>query len=87
MQHPALAQQQFSSECIPTVSRVFPIIEFMLTSLEAAEKDVTFTPIRHAISAGISNLSKWYHTLDTCHVYVVSNGASNLMVPSQHAID
>lgn len=76
MQHPALAQQQFSSERVPTVFRVFPTIEFLLTSLEAAERDATFKPIRGAITAGLSNLSKWYRTFDGCHVYAVSNGAS-----------
>lgn len=76
-QHPALAQQQFSSERVPTVSRVFPAIEFLLTSLETAQKDPMFAPIHGAITAGVSNLSKWYRTLDSCHVYVVSNGASN----------
>src|SRR6266702_873642 len=75
MQHPALAQQQFSSEHMPTISHVFPTIEFLLTSLEATKKDPTFRPIHDAITAGISNLSKWYQTLNTCHVYVVSNGA------------
>jgi hypothetical protein len=82
MQHPALAQQVFSSERVPTVSRVFPTIEFLLTSLEAAERDATFRPIRGAITAGLSNLSKWYCKLDHCHVYVVSNGASNNEVHS-----
>ena len=74
MQHPALAQQQFSSQCAPTVFHVFPIIEFLLTSLEAAEKDATFKPIRVAISAGVLNLTKWYQKLDTCPVYMVCNG-------------
>ena len=60
MQHPALAQQAFSSEHVPTVFCVFPTIEFLLTSLEAAEKHVTFAPIQNAIMAGISNLTKWY---------------------------
>jgi endonuclease IV len=46
-------------------------------SLEAAEKHVTFAPIRNAIMAGISNLTKWYRKLDACHVYAVSNGMSN----------
>ena len=53
---------------------MFPTIEFLLTLLKAAEKDSTFWPICDAITAGISNLLKWYQTLDTCHVYVVSNG-------------
>jgi hypothetical protein len=74
MQHPALAQQEFSSERVPTVFRVFPIMEFLLTSLEAAEKDSTFKTIRPAIEAGISNLTKWYRKLDTCPVYMVCNG-------------
>jgi hypothetical protein len=74
MQHPALAQQQFSSERVPTVFRVFPIIEFLLTALEAAQKDATFKPIRPAITAGVLNLTKWYQRLDTCPVYMVCNG-------------
>jgi hypothetical protein len=82
MKHPALAQQQFSSERVNTVSRVFPTIEFLLTSLEAAERDKEFRPIRDAIAAGVANLSKWYRTLDTCHVYVVCNGESNYSMGS-----
>ncbi|KAN0130476.1 Ribonuclease H-like domain containing protein [Lactarius tabidus] len=58
LRHPALAQQQFSSECVPTISRVFPTIEFLLMSLKAGEKDATFTPIGSAITAGILNLTK-----------------------------
>jgi hypothetical protein len=77
IQHPALAQQAFSSERVPTVSRVFPTIEFLLTSLEAAEKNPSFAPIRNAITAGISNLTKWYRRLDACPVYAVSTGTSN----------
>jgi hypothetical protein len=69
MKHPALAQQQFSSEHVNTVSHVFPTIEFLLTSLEAAERDKEFRPICDAIAASVANLSKWYRTLDTCHVY------------------
>jgi hypothetical protein len=80
LHHPALAQQQFSSERVPTISRVFLTIKFLLTSLEAVEKDATFTPICSAITAGISNLTKWYRQLDTCHVYAVSNGTLNWVV-------
>jgi hypothetical protein len=64
---------------------MFPTIEFLLTSLEAAKEDASFRPIRNAITAGVSNLSKWYRTLDTSHVYVVSNSVSNHVVRS--AID
>jgi hypothetical protein len=60
MQHPALAQQGFSSEHVPTVSRVFPMTEFLLSSLEAAENSPTFMPIHKAIMAGVLNLTKWY---------------------------
>jgi hypothetical protein len=41
MQHPALAQQQFSSEHLPTVSHMFPTIEFLLTLLEARYESTT----------------------------------------------
>jgi hypothetical protein len=82
MQHPAQAQQQFSSECVPTVSTVFPIVKFLLSSLEAAKKDEKFELIHDAIGAGISNLEKWYRKLDACHVYAVCNGASNLIIHS-----
>jgi endonuclease IV len=77
MQHPALAQQQFSSERVPTVSKVFPIVEFLLSALEAAKKDDAFNTIHDAIAAGVSNLEKWYQKLDACHVYAVCNGVSN----------
>ena len=83
MQHPALAQQVFSSERVPTVSRIFPTIEFLLSSLEAAQREKAFAPIRGAITAGISNLTKWYQKLDGCHVYAVSNGMSNETRPLQ----
>ena len=82
MQHPTLAQQQFSSERVPTISCVFPTIEFLLLSLEAAKKHKTFIPIRDAISAGITNLTEWYHKLDNCHVYAVSSGMLNQMTHS-----
>jgi hypothetical protein len=39
---------------------VFLIVEFLLSSLEAAKKDEKFELIHDAISAGISNLEKWY---------------------------
>ena len=83
MQHPALAQQQFSSKHVPTASHIFLTIKFLLTSLEAVEKDATFVPIRNAIKAGISNLTKWYWRLDTCDVYAVSSGMSNQMAQVQ----
>ncbi|KAF8258738.1 ribonuclease H-like domain-containing protein [Lactarius quietus] len=73
LKHPALAQQEFSSKRIPTVSRIFPTIKFLLMSLEAAKKNTVFKPIRSSITAGITNLTKWYRKLDTCHVYAVSN--------------
>ena len=76
-QHPAQAQQRFSSERTPTVSRVFPTIEFLLSSLEAAQKDTKFKSIKHAIAAGVSNLEKWYRKLDACNVYAVCNGMSD----------
>ena len=85
MQHPALAQQEFSSERVPTASHVFLTIEFLLTSLEAAEKDARFAPIRNAITAGISNLTKWYWRFDVCDMYAVSSGMLNQM--AQVAID
>jgi hypothetical protein len=66
---------------------VFPTIEFLLTSLEAAEKDPSFMPIRIAITAGISNLTKWYWRLDACHVYAVSTGTPNPCQTSPGAID
>ncbi|KAF8269644.1 hypothetical protein EI94DRAFT_1798926 [Lactarius quietus] len=73
LKHPAKAQQKFSSKCVPTVYLVFPTIEFLLTSLEAVEKDASFTLIHYAIKAGIKNLTKWYHRLDTCHIYSMAN--------------
>ena len=76
MQHPAQAQQVFSSERTPTVSCVFPVIEFLLTALEAAQKDPKFESIESAIAAGVSNLQKWYRKLDACNMYVVCNGTS-----------
>ena len=76
MQHPAQAQQVFSSQRTPTVSRVFPVIEFLLTALEAAQKDPKFESIEFAIAAGVSNLEKWYRKLDACNVYAVCNGTS-----------
>lgn len=82
MQHPALAQQQFSSEHVPTIFCMFPTIEFLLLSLEAAKKHKTFIPIHDAISAGITNLTKWYRKLDNCHVYAVSSGTLNQMIHS-----
>jgi endonuclease IV len=85
LKHPALAQQQFSSERVPTVSKVFPIIEFLLSALEAAKKDKAFEDIHDAIVAGVSNLEKWYRKLDACHVYAVCNGASNDSNPIIHS--
>ena len=58
LKHPALAQQQFSSERVPMVSKVFPIVKFLLSALEAAQKDEAFDDIRDAIAAGVSNLEK-----------------------------
>ena len=85
LKHPTLAQQQFSSEHIPTVSKVFPIVEFLLSALEAAQKDEAFKDIHDAIAAGVSNLRKWYRKLDACHVYAVCNGASNDSNPIIHS--
>ena len=85
LKHPALAQQQFSSERVPMVSKVFPIVKFLLSALEAAQKDEAFDDIRDAIAAGVSNLEKWYRKLDTCHVYAVCNGASNASNPIIHS--
>ena len=38
-------KQVFSSERVPTISHIFLTIKFLLTSLEAAEKDDVFVPI------------------------------------------
>lgn len=81
-QHPALAQQRFSSDRVSTISRAFPTIEFLLSSLEAAQKDDDFIPIHNTIAAGVSNLTKWYRRLDTCDVYAVSNGMLSPVVHS-----
>ena len=85
LKHPTLAQQQFSSERVPMVSKVFPIVEFLLSALEAAQKDEAFNDIHDAITAGVSNLKKWYQKLDMCHVYAVCNGASNASNPIIHS--
>ena len=46
-------------------------------SLEAAKKHKSFVPIHDAITAGISNLTKWYHKVDNCHVYAMSSSMLN----------
>ena len=85
LKHPTLAQQQFSSERVPMVSKVFPIVEFLLSVLEAVQKDEVFDDIHDAIAAGVSNLKKWYRKLNACHVYAVCNGASNASNPIIHS--
>ncbi|KIJ53104.1 hypothetical protein M422DRAFT_42907 [Sphaerobolus stellatus SS14] len=71
---PAAAQAVFSSETTPTVWKLLPTMEFMMSRLEDFVKDSAFAQIRDAIEASIKILKKYYKKADLTSVNVICLG-------------
>ena len=65
-------QQKFSSDAFPTLHRVIPALEGLLTRWERKLVNPKFSIFRSAIKTGLSKLNKYYINLDNTAVYVLS---------------
>lgn len=73
-QEPATAKQTFSSAREPTVWRTIPVLEFLLQSWENMAKLPKFFEVKHAISKGLENITKWYRKVDDSDAYFICLG-------------
>jgi hypothetical protein len=74
MQEPANAHQSFSSETVPTLSRTYPVMEFLVEKLTTMSRLPAFADLKNAIKAGLANLEKWYLTIDKRDAVVIVLG-------------
>jgi hypothetical protein len=77
LQEPADAQQSFSSTHNPTVWRIIPTIEFLMTRWEAMVREPRFKDVKLPLQEGIKNLQKWYRKVEgTSNAYFICLGMS-----------
>lgn len=65
-------QQVFSSEDKPSLYKIIPRLEQLLTSWEDKLEDDCFAPYHEALSQGLAKIRKYYNKLDEKHVYVLA---------------
>ncbi|KAF5331561.1 hypothetical protein D9611_007605 [Ephemerocybe angulata] len=64
---------QLSADRTPTLQRVYPVLESLMSQWETMAKDPEFSPIKEAIEAGLANLVKWYKSTDNTALYFIAH--------------
>jgi hypothetical protein len=65
LREPSNAQQTFSSEDAPTVWRIIPCFEFLITRWETMAKKSEYHSLKGALEEGTKSLHKWYGRVDS----------------------
>jgi hypothetical protein len=71
LREPVLSCQSFSHATRPTIYRAFPVIESMQQKWERMAKNPKYAQIIPRLEAGLSNLCKWYQSLDDSSIYFI----------------
>ena len=65
---------ELSVEDSPTCSKVYPLLELLLSEWEDLLEDDTYAPVHDALRAGIAGLEKYYRKADDTSAYFISHG-------------
>jgi hypothetical protein len=74
---------QLSADRTPTLHHVYPVLESLMTQWENMVSDTKFSPIKHAIEAGLANLVKWYKQTDETPIYFIAHRESPSILGGQ----
>ena len=55
-----------------TCYKVYPLIERLQSQWEQLHNNPKYVPVKHALEAGLKNMSKWYHKTDDTSIYFIS---------------
>ena len=62
---------------MPTCYKVYPLIERLQSQWEQLRDNPKYEPVKHALEAGLKNMSKWYRKTDDTSIYFISHGSSS----------
>lgn len=62
-----------SAQKSPTLQRVYPLIEKLMSQWEQMAKKPKYAPLKHAIQAGLENMYKWYRKTDDSSAYFIAH--------------
>lgn len=65
---------ELSANKVATCHKVFPLLERLQLQWEALCNDDEYTPVKHALDAGLKNMQKWYRKTDDTSIYFISHG-------------
>lgn len=71
---------KLSSQTHPTLQRVYPLLEKLMSDWEAMIEDTEYEPIKDAIQAGLDNMIKWYRKTDDSSIYFIAHGTFLLLL-------
>lgn len=66
---------ELSAHKTSTIHMVFPLIEKVQSDWEGHCLNAVYAPVKHALEAGLKNMSKWYRKADDTSIYFISHGA------------
>ncbi len=66
---------ELSVEDSPTCSKVYPLLELLLSDWEDLLEEDEYIPVHDALRAGIAGLEKYYRKADDTSAYFISHGA------------
>lgn len=72
----AKRHNELSREDTPTCTRVYPMLEMLMSDWEELLEDPEYEPVHHALRAGIALLEKYYRRADDTDAYFISHGRS-----------
>ena len=65
---------ELSAHKTSTIHMVFPLIEKVQSDWENHCLNPVYAPVKHALEAGLKNMSKWYRKADDTLIYFISHG-------------
>ena len=65
---------ELSAHKTSTIHMVFPLIEKVQSDWESRSLNPVYAPVKHALEAGLKNMSKWYRKADVTSIYFISHG-------------
>ena len=73
----AKRHNELSKEDTPTITRLYPTLEMLMSDWEELLDNNGFEPVHNALHAGIALLKKYYRRADDTNAYFISHSKSS----------
>ncbi|KAF9463201.1 hypothetical protein BDZ94DRAFT_1308940 [Collybia nuda] len=72
-QVPASIHSTLSAEKVPTVTKVYPHLDYHQSKWEDLHNNPEYEPVYNALDAGLKNMRKWYNSTEKTTIYLITH--------------